>query len=415
MLTTKNNEQIMRTGPGTPMGEYLRRFWIPALRRASSRTRTALPSAYAPRRGPHRLPHDLRALSASLQNSCPHRGASMFFGRNEEEGLRCVYHGWKFDIDRRLRRHAVGAGREQLPEQGAHPRLPDAERGGIIWAYMGPPELAARAARLRMDPGAGGPRPRQPPHAGVQLPAGASRAASTPPTCHSCTACWTRSASSSPAAEVPLRRQGPAPAESNDGVRLRLRRRAQRRGRQLLLAPDALPLPLLHGHPRLHDHAGPAARTRTRRHSPTAATAGSPWTTRTAGCSPIAGTQPQAWTRAKATRRTYVDLTTASFQAIGQRPQRLRPRPRGTAHETFTGIPNGSMQDAAVQETMGAIFDRSKEHLGTSERDHPPAQHVPEGAATSSKAASPSCPHPGRLPSALRLGCAQPHVPFVEA
>ena len=59
-----------------------------------------------------------------MQNACPHRGASMFFGRNEEEGLRCVYHGWKFDVDRRLRRHAVRAGRVQLQEQGAYARLP---------------------------------------------------------------------------------------------------------------------------------------------------------------------------------------------------------------------------------------------------------------------------------------------------
>ena len=84
-----------------------------------------------------------------IQNNCPHRGASLFFGRNEEGGLRCVYHGWKFDVDRRLRRHAQRAGREQLQGQGARQAYPDHERGGIIWAYMGPREVAAAAARPR--------------------------------------------------------------------------------------------------------------------------------------------------------------------------------------------------------------------------------------------------------------------------
>ena len=59
-----------------------------------------------------------------IQNACPHRGASLFFGRNEEEGLRCVYHGWKFDVTGAVRRHADRAGREQLQAQGAGARLP---------------------------------------------------------------------------------------------------------------------------------------------------------------------------------------------------------------------------------------------------------------------------------------------------
>ena len=76
-----------------------------------------------------------------MQNSCPHRGASMFFGRNEEEGLRCVYHGWKFDV--------TGACVD-MPSEPAESNFrtkvhavayPTQERGGIIWAYMGPREV----------------------------------------------------------------------------------------------------------------------------------------------------------------------------------------------------------------------------------------------------------------------------------
>jgi phthalate 4,5-dioxygenase oxygenase subunit len=97
MLSKEDNELLTRTGPGTPMGELFRRFWLPAL----------LPSELpAPDCDPIRfriLGEDLIAFRDStgnvgfLANTCPHRGASLFFGRNEESGLRCVYHGWKFD------------------------------------------------------------------------------------------------------------------------------------------------------------------------------------------------------------------------------------------------------------------------------------------------------------------------------
>ena len=81
-----------------------------------------------------------------IQNHCPHRGASLFFGRNEEEGLRCVYHGWKFDCEGALRRHAERAGGEQLQDEGAHATAyPCVERNGIIWTYMGPRADAAAA------------------------------------------------------------------------------------------------------------------------------------------------------------------------------------------------------------------------------------------------------------------------------
>src|SRR5919202_737514 len=99
MLRHAGNELLTRTNAGTPMGELFRRFWLPAL----------LPSELP---GPDCDPVRLRLLGEDLiafrstsgqvgvvQNNCPHRGASLFFGRNEEDGLRCVYHGWKFDVD----------------------------------------------------------------------------------------------------------------------------------------------------------------------------------------------------------------------------------------------------------------------------------------------------------------------------
>jgi phenylpropionate dioxygenase-like ring-hydroxylating dioxygenase large terminal subunit len=98
MLSKEDNELICRVGPGTPMGKLMREYWIPAM------LSSELPK---PDSDPVRvllLGEKLigfRATDGSIgliQNHCPHRGASLFFGRNEENGLRCVYHGWKFDV-----------------------------------------------------------------------------------------------------------------------------------------------------------------------------------------------------------------------------------------------------------------------------------------------------------------------------
>ncbi len=99
MLRAEDNALITRTGPNTPMGNLMRQYWFPALLSAE------LPS---PDSDPVRvrvLGEDLIAFRDSrgrvglLAHNCPHRGASLFFGRNEESGLRCVYHGWKFSAD----------------------------------------------------------------------------------------------------------------------------------------------------------------------------------------------------------------------------------------------------------------------------------------------------------------------------
>src|SRR6266508_2878259 len=98
MLSTSDNQELTRVGPGTLMGNLMREYWMPAIRSDE------LPAPDCPPLRVRLLGEDLigyRTTSGAvglMQNSCPHRGASMFFGRNEEEGLRCVYHGWKFDV-----------------------------------------------------------------------------------------------------------------------------------------------------------------------------------------------------------------------------------------------------------------------------------------------------------------------------
>ena len=140
MLSAKDNEFLCRVGPGTPMGNLMRQYWMPAVRSDE------LPSPDCPPVRVKLLGEELIAFRTTsgavglVQNSCPHRGASLFFGRNEEEGLRCVYHGWKFDV--------TGACVD-MPSEPAESNFKNKvhatayatrERGGIIWAYMGPRE-----------------------------------------------------------------------------------------------------------------------------------------------------------------------------------------------------------------------------------------------------------------------------------
>ena len=99
MLSELDNEVLCQVGPGTPMGEVMRQYWLPLL------TSDELPSPDCPPLRTRLLGENLIAFRTNsgavglIANACPHRGASMFFGRNEEEGLRCVYHGWKFDTE----------------------------------------------------------------------------------------------------------------------------------------------------------------------------------------------------------------------------------------------------------------------------------------------------------------------------
>ena len=138
MLSQHDNETLTKVGPGTPMGDLLREYWIPAM------LSSELP-------GPDCDPMRLRLLGEDLvafrdtngdlgllDNNCPHRRASLFFGRNEECGLRCVYHGWKFDVNGNC---------VDMPSEPAESNFKDkvkikayklVERNGMIWAYMGP-------------------------------------------------------------------------------------------------------------------------------------------------------------------------------------------------------------------------------------------------------------------------------------
>jgi phthalate 4,5-dioxygenase len=145
MLSRQENEMLTRVGPGTPMGELMRRYWIPA----------AFSHQIAEPDGP---PIRVRLMGENLvlfrdtqgrvglvDERCPHRTASMFYGRNEESGLRCVYHGLKFDVhgncvDIPCVPQASDVQKRNLLSQLKIKAYPCIERGEVVWTYMGPPE-----------------------------------------------------------------------------------------------------------------------------------------------------------------------------------------------------------------------------------------------------------------------------------
>jgi nitrite reductase/ring-hydroxylating ferredoxin subunit len=140
VLKPEENERLTRVGPGTPMGNLLRRYWQPAL------LAEELPEPDGPPVRVRLLGEDLIAFRDTtgaiglVEAYCPHRRAPMFFGRNEDRGLRCVYHGWKFD-----RTGACVDMPSEPPDSLFKTKVaigsyPTHEAGGIVFAYLGPPE-----------------------------------------------------------------------------------------------------------------------------------------------------------------------------------------------------------------------------------------------------------------------------------
>lgn len=146
MLNSKDNETICRVGPGTPMGVLMRRYWHPVC------TSAQLPAPDAPPLRVRLLGEDYVAFRDSegrvgmLDELCMHRGASLALGRVEEGGLRCLYHGWKFNVSGAVMEtpnHADPKYRERMKA----PAYPVREAGGLVWAYVGPKELQPEFSR----------------------------------------------------------------------------------------------------------------------------------------------------------------------------------------------------------------------------------------------------------------------------
>src|SRR6266700_2179474 len=140
MLSKEDNELVTKVGPGTPMGNLMRQYWLPAM------LSSELPSIDSDPVRVLLLGEQLIAFRDStgkvglLANNCPHRGASLFFGRNEESGLRCVYHGWKFDTAGRCVDMPNEPPESNFKDKVRARAYPCRDVNGMIWVYMGPRE-----------------------------------------------------------------------------------------------------------------------------------------------------------------------------------------------------------------------------------------------------------------------------------
>ena len=147
-LNNSEMDEIFKLGPGTPSGEVFRRYWLPV------ETSANLDGGKGPVRPSAKNPVRVKVLGENLvlfrdatgkpgllEEHCSHRGTSLVYGRVEDEGLRCLYHGWLYDRDGNCLDMPCEPPGRRFRNSVKHPSYPCVEVGGLIFAYLGPPEL----------------------------------------------------------------------------------------------------------------------------------------------------------------------------------------------------------------------------------------------------------------------------------
>ncbi len=136
MTTARENELLTRVGPGTKMGAVMRQYWVPV----------ALSDEVAADGNPLRLMalgeqliafRDSSGRIGVMDHRCPHRCASLFFGRNEADGIRCIYHGWKYDVDGNCVDQPNLPPHQDFKSKVKAKAYKAVERYGVIWVHMG--------------------------------------------------------------------------------------------------------------------------------------------------------------------------------------------------------------------------------------------------------------------------------------
>jgi phthalate 4,5-dioxygenase len=364
VLKREDNELVTRVGPGTPMGDAMRRYWMPAL------LSQELPQ---PDSDPVRvrvLGEDLIAFRDTngrvglLANNCPHRGASLFFGRNEEAGLRCVYHGWKFGVDGRCLDMPNEPAESDFKHKVQAVAYPCQEMAGVVWAYMGPPETM-------------GPIPDQ---EWMRLPAGSVWISKTYQECsylqaieggvdtsHSSFLHREFTPTGGPLGTSGYRTRATAPRlevlVTDYGYRYASVRHIKDEDKDYI---------------RVYQFVMPFHQMRSfEGYEPgRAVVQGHMWM-------PVDDENCWVfnWMYARDGQPIAEDIFLHEEKMFGRGPQDLLPGYRTKANarndylidrqlqrtRTYTGIPGVNTQDLAVQESMGPIYDRTKEHLGTAD------------------------------------------------
>jgi phthalate 4,5-dioxygenase oxygenase subunit len=363
MLSREENALLTRVTPATPMGATLRRYWLPAVLGGE------LPEPDCPPVRVRLLGEDLVAFRDTrgrvglLDEYCPHRRASLFFGRNEECGLRCVYHGWKYDVDGRCVDMMNEPADLQFKEKIAITSYPTLEAGGVIWAYLGPPAL----------------RPAPPAFAWTRVPATHITVSKVIQESN-----WLQGVeggidtSHAPILHRLLRSDSKRPGFKPDNPFVR--------GKAPKLEVDVTdygyryagvrPLDEATFHVRTYHFILPFHQIRpSRSESGAPLVAGHMWV-------PIDDetTMVYNWEYSVSEPLTAedrlerrlgngpLDVDQKTFRAIRNRRNNYMLDRQVQKTETFTGIDGINNQDRAIQEGMGAIVDRSREHLGPADR-----------------------------------------------
>ena len=378
MLTEQQNQILTRVGPGTPMGTLMRRYWTPAL----------LSWEVAE---PDSPPVELRLLGEDLiafrqtdgrvglvDAYCAHRRASLFWGRNEENGIRCVYHGWKFDLEGRCTDMPSEPESSNFKDRVRIPAYPTYEAGGVVWAYLGPAEKQPA-----------------PPHFGwTQAPPERRALSKVWQECN-----WLQCLEGGiDTVHVNFLHGGRPPGQRYD------ERDARGRANNVSRAASIEVVPTDYGyayagirdmgaegtnHVRLYHWVMPWSQIRQTGAGPyysghlwvpmdDANTMVYNWDYLPAGREDASGNRPprtdKPWFRDARIEMgtgnafgTEVDVANG-FRPISNRRNRYNIDRQVQKTRTFTGIPGVNVQDRAVQESMGTIADRELERLGTTDR-----------------------------------------------
>jgi phthalate 4,5-dioxygenase oxygenase subunit len=140
MLRKEQSDLLTQTGPGAPMGRMFRSYWIPALLADELAENDCAPVRVKLLSERLVAFRDTQGRYGLMDEFCAHRGVSLWFGRNEECGLRCAYHGWKYDVTGQCLEIPSEPEASRFAKKIKLRSYPLVERGGLLWTYMGPLE-----------------------------------------------------------------------------------------------------------------------------------------------------------------------------------------------------------------------------------------------------------------------------------
>ncbi|GJL83412.1 MAG: ring-hydroxylating oxygenase subunit alpha [marine bacterium B5-7] len=152
MMTAEENDLLTRVVGDAPMGQLMRRHWIPAALSEELSEPDGKPLRVRLLGDNLVLFRDSEGRLGALDELCPHRRASLVYGRNEDSGLRCLYHGWKFDVDGNCVDMSSEPPESKLKEKVKHKSYPVHECGGFVWVYMGPDDSVPEFNRPAFSP-----------------------------------------------------------------------------------------------------------------------------------------------------------------------------------------------------------------------------------------------------------------------